>query len=52
MSDGGTIDWKSAMPLLRSGEGQFPLLLELKERTGFPHPLDAIQEVFRKLEEV
>ena len=50
VSEGGTIDWKSAMPLLRSGEARFPLLLELKEKPEFTSPLDAIQEVFQKLE--
>ena len=40
VSNGGTIDWKSAMQLLRSREN-CPLLLELKEPPGMAHPLDA-----------
>ncbi|HMD72014.1 MAG TPA: sugar phosphate isomerase/epimerase family protein [Bryobacteraceae bacterium] len=48
--DGGTIDWRAAMALLRSGESQFPLLLELKEKPDIPHPLEAALEVFDKLE--
>ena len=50
-SEGGTIDWKNTMQLLRSGDGQFPLLLELKERPDLTHPLDTVREVFEKLEE-
>ena len=52
VSEGGTIDWKQAMPLLRSGDDKFPLLLELKEKPEFPNALDKIQEVFEKLEEI
>jgi sugar phosphate isomerase/epimerase len=52
ISDGGTIDWKQVMPLLRSGDSQFPLLLELKEKPEIQHPLEAVQEVFEKLEEI
>src|SRR6516225_3142885 len=40
LSEGGTINWKSAMSLLRGREKQFPLLLELKEQPEFPNPLD------------
>ena len=52
MSDGGTIDWKNTMQLLRSGSSQFPLLLELKEKPEYPNPLESIQEVFKRLEEI
>jgi sugar phosphate isomerase/epimerase len=52
MSEGGTIAWKDFMPLLRSRDSQFPLLLELKEKPEFPNPLDKIQEVFERLEEI
>ena len=52
LSEGGSIDWKETMSLLRSGQDKFPLLLELKEKPEFPNPLEAIQEVFRKLEEI
>src|SRR3954453_8965180 len=51
VGEGGTIDWKKAMQLLRSRGDQFPLLLELKERPELPTPLDAVKEVFDKLEE-
>jgi sugar phosphate isomerase/epimerase len=51
-SDGGTIDWKSTMPLLRSCGDQFPLLLELKEKPEFPNPLETIRGMFEKLEEI
>jgi sugar phosphate isomerase/epimerase len=47
---GGTIAWKNTMNLLRSGQGQFPLLLELKEPKDLPHPLDSAMEVFDRLE--
>jgi sugar phosphate isomerase/epimerase len=52
VSEGGTIDWKQAMPLLHSCGNQFPLLLELKEKPEFPNPLEKIQEVFERLEEI
>jgi hypothetical protein len=38
------------MRLLRSGESQYPLLLELKEKPDIPHPLESALEVFDKLE--
>jgi sugar phosphate isomerase/epimerase len=47
---GGTIDWKNAMQLLRSGEDQFPLLLELKDHNESAHPLDGVLEIFDRLE--
>jgi sugar phosphate isomerase/epimerase len=50
VGEGGTIDWRSAMQLLRSRGDQFPLLLELKERPEVAHPLDAVQEIFDRLE--
>ena len=41
LSEGGTVDWKNAMDLLRSRESQYPLLLELKEQPEFAaNPLD------------
>jgi len=48
--EGGTVDWKAAMGLLRSRESQFPLLLELKEKPEITNPLEAVLEVFDKLE--
>jgi sugar phosphate isomerase/epimerase len=50
VSEGGTIDWKQAMTLLRSREQNYPLLLELKERPDFVNPLDCVREVFTRLE--
>ncbi|HZT38894.1 MAG TPA: TIM barrel protein [Bryobacteraceae bacterium] len=49
-SKGGTINWNAAMNLLRSGQDQYPLLLELREVPGLAHPLEAVREVFEKLE--
>lgn len=51
LSEGGTINWKRTMSLLRSREKQFPLLLELKEQPGFPNPLDNVKEIFDRLEQ-
>lgn len=50
VGQGGTIDWKNTMRLLRSRGDQYPLLLELKEKPDVGHPLDAVQEIFEKLE--
>jgi sugar phosphate isomerase/epimerase len=50
MSEGGTTDWKKTMELLRSRDGQFPLLLELKEKPDITNPIDAVLTVFDKLE--
>jgi sugar phosphate isomerase/epimerase len=51
LSEGGTIDWKKAMGLLRSHPEQYPLLLELKEVPEFgPHPFDKAEEIFERLE--
>jgi sugar phosphate isomerase/epimerase len=50
LSEGGAIDWKNAMRLLRSGEERYPLLLELTEQPGMAHPLDSVREVFDRLE--
>ena len=52
LSEGGTIDWKNAMNLLRSRDQQFPLLLELKEQPGFANPLECVKEVFDRLEQL
>jgi sugar phosphate isomerase/epimerase len=52
LSEGGTVDWKNTMGLLRSREDRYPLLLELKEQPEFAaNPLDAALRVFDKLEE-
>jgi sugar phosphate isomerase/epimerase len=50
LGEGGTIDWRKTMQLLRSRDSQYPLLLELRERPEIPHPLDAVKEVFDRLE--
>jgi sugar phosphate isomerase/epimerase len=51
LSEGGTVDWKKAMGLLRSHPEQYPLLLELKEVPEFgPHPFDKAEEIFERLE--
>ena len=50
MSAGGTVDWKKTMELLRSRGDQYPLLLELKEKPEITSPIDAVLEVFDKLE--
>ncbi len=49
-AEGGSIDWKETMDLLRSRSGQYPLLLELREREGAPQPLEGMQAIFEKLE--
>ena len=50
LADGGTVDWKKTMSLLRSRPDQYPLLLELREVNGMESPLDRINEVFDRLE--
>jgi sugar phosphate isomerase/epimerase len=50
LSEGGTIDWKKTMNLLRSRENQFPLLLELKEVPEMTNPLEQVIRVFDQLE--
>ena len=50
VGDGGTVDWKKTMSLLRTRSDQYPLLLELKEVDGMEHPLDQVNEVFDRLE--
>ena len=50
LGEGGTIDWRCVMQLLRSREGQYPLLLELKEVPERKHPVDDAAEIFDRLE--
>ena len=50
MSEGGTVDWKKTMSLLRSRGDQYPLLLELKDTPEFAQPLTAVNEAFDRLE--
>jgi len=44
-------DAKAQADLLRSREGQYPLLLELKERPDLPSPLDCVRQIFDRLEQ-
>ncbi len=50
LHDGGTIDWRSLMELLRARD--LPLNLELKESDDFPQPLDSVLSVLEKLEKL
>lgn len=50
LSTGGTIDWQGTMNALRSQPDRYPLLLELREVADMGHPLDAVQQVFERLE--
>ncbi len=52
IAEGGTIDWRDAMQMLRSRDGQYPLLLELREVPGMAHPLDVVKETFDRLEDL
>jgi sugar phosphate isomerase/epimerase len=49
---GGTVDWRKTMEMLRSRGEQYPLLLELKDQGDKANPLEAVREVFEKLENV
>ena len=50
VAEGGTIDWKNTMQLLRSREQQYPLVLELKEKPEYTNPLESAMLVFERLE--
>ncbi len=50
IGDGGTVDWRKTMSLLRSCGDQFPLLLELKEAPDRKRPIDDVSEIFNRLE--
>jgi sugar phosphate isomerase/epimerase len=51
-SEGGTIDWRDTMRLLRSHAEEYPLLLELRESPEYPLPqsFDRVNQIFEKLE--
>lgn len=51
-SEGGTIDWRKTMELLRSLPNQYPLLLELRELPDMPLPqaFEIVKQIFEKLE--
>jgi sugar phosphate isomerase/epimerase len=50
LAEGGTIDWKKTMGLLRTRADQYPLLLELKEAPEFS--LATAVEIFDRLEDL
>jgi len=52
MSTDGTVNWRKIMNLLRQHEGQYPLLLELREVPDIPKAFEAAAEVFRRLEDL
>lgn len=49
-SEGGTMDWKGTMRLLRSAPDQYPLLLELHDTPDFFHALEEVKSIFDRLE--
>ena len=49
-ADGGTIDWKKTMELLRSRGDRYPLMLELREVPELKQPLDEVKRIFERLE--
>jgi sugar phosphate isomerase/epimerase len=51
VAEGGTIDWKKTMALLRQREAHVPLLLELKERSEYANPIESAALVFERLEQ-
>lgn len=52
VSEGGNIDWKRTMTLLRTRPDQYPLLLELKEVPGLANPFEKVNESFDRLEQL
>lgn len=50
LKQGGTIDWRKTMNLLRSHSDQYPLMLELKEDAEMGPALESVPEIFRRLE--
>ena len=48
----GTIDWARTIRDFRAAADDMPLVLELREQPEINNPLQRIQEVFRKLEEL
>jgi sugar phosphate isomerase/epimerase len=46
----GSVDWVRTMDLLRSGDGQYPLLLELREVDEMQHPVESARAAFEYLE--
>jgi len=52
VSEGGTVDWKRTIELLRSLGGDCPLMLELKESPDFKNPIETAAEIFDRLEKL
>ena len=50
LQEGGTIAWKALLPLLASRPEQYPLVLELKEQPQFPQPLEAVKQIFERMD--
>jgi sugar phosphate isomerase/epimerase len=48
--EGGTVNWDKTIPMLASRPEQYPLLLELKEDPENVHPLDAVRQIFERLD--
>jgi sugar phosphate isomerase/epimerase len=51
VGEGGSIDWKKTMALLRTRSEQVPLLLELKERPEHANSIESAVQVFERLEQ-
>jgi sugar phosphate isomerase/epimerase len=49
LAEGGSIDWKRTMKLLRSRPGQYPMMLELREAAGMDPLLDKAADVRERL---
>ncbi len=52
VSPGGTVDWAKTVTLLRSCGDEVPLLLEVREAPEIRNPLEAVQQVFDRLEKL
>jgi len=50
LAEGGTVDWKKTMDLLRTRADQYPLMLELKEAPEFS--LATAVELYDRLEDL
>jgi sugar phosphate isomerase/epimerase len=50
--DPGTIDWNKAMTMLRKRDGQYPLMLSLKEQPDIERPETYAAETLKKLEDL
>lgn len=50
VAEGGSIDWKTTMDLLRPRGDHYPLLLELREVPEMKNPLENVNESFNRLE--